>query len=310
MTLTHDVLKRFVNDQSLPIQLLADPYFPYFINLYDRDFKTVEKYAALQRAVQKYGSEERFLQEYYSIRDRVITETKNLPEYRAFLECDMSGYAVEPPVLPDAHKTDVYKMVNDGQRFISIDMKKANFQVMRMFSENLVFGADTYEEYISRFTDMEYFRDSKYTRQVIFGNMNPKRQTAMQKFCMRKVFDLLVAEYGIRPEAFAVFTFDEIVLRRDRLDSGTADLLIAGAEEKIMTGLGIRVKVKPFTLRSVGGKDFYVNEVEDGTVEFKKAPSIFFAQIYKKYRNMELNDNDLMFYHEGFIAKFQEPLFP
>ena len=307
--MTSEVKKRFVKDESLPIQLLKEPYFSYYICLYNRDFDTVRKYGDLHRALERCGSEEKFLQEYYGIRDRVITRTKELPEYAEFLECDMSKYDIEAPVLPNAHKTDVYKMVNVDRRFISIDMKKANFQVMKMFSEKIVFGADTYEEYIGRFTDMDYFRNSKYTRQVIFGNMNPKRQTKMQKYCMRKVFDLLIAEYDISPEAFAVFTFDEIVLRRDMLDERTAAAVISGAGKKIMDGLGIAVRVKPFTLRSIGGRDFYANEVEDGTVEFKKAPSIFFAQIYKKYYGMELCDNDLMFYHEGYMAKFQEPLF-
>ena len=307
--MTKELLRRFVKDASLPIQLLKEPYFSYYIDLYDRDFGTVKKYGDLCRAVEKCGSEDTFLQKYYDIRDEIINRTKEIPEYRDFLECDMSRYDIDVPALPNAHKADVYKMVNVDQRFISIDMKKANFQVLRMFSKNIVFGADTYEEYIGKFTDMDYFRTSKYTRQVIFGNMNPKRQTKMQKYCMRKIFDLLIAEYGIPLEAFAVFTFDEIVLRRDLLVEDTAARLIREAEERILQELGINVRVKPFTLRSIGGKDFFVNELENGTAEFKKVPSIFFAQVYKKYRGLELCDSDLMFYHEGYMAKFQETIF-
>ena len=307
--MTKELLRRFVKDASLPIQLLKEPYFSYYIDLYDRDFGTVKKYDDLCRAVEKCGSEDRFLQKYYDIRDEIINRTKEIPEYRDFLERDMSRYDIDAPILPNAHKTDVYKMINVDQRFVSIDMKKANFQVLRMFSKNIVFGADTYEEYIGKFTDMDYFKTSKYTRQVIFGNMNPKRQTKMQKYCMRKIFDLLIAEYGIPLEAFAVFTFDEIVLRRDLLVEDTAARLIREAEERILQELGINVRVKPFTLRSIGGKDFFVNELENGTAEFKKVPSIFFAQVYKKYRGLELCDSDLMFYHEGYMAKFQETIF-
>ena len=43
--------------------------------------------------------------------------------------------------------------------------------------------------------------------------------------------------------------------------------VIREAEEKILQELGINVRVKPFTLRSIGGKDFFVNELEDGTAE-------------------------------------------
>ena len=307
--MTSEMLKRFVKDESLPIQLLKEPYFSYFINLYDKDFNTVKKYSDLCDAIRAFGSEDRFLQEYHDVRDKVIISTKALPSYAEYTKYDMSRFDIDVPVLPNAHKTDVYKMTNVGQRFISIDMRKANFQVMKLFFPGIVRNADTYEDFVRMFTDMEYFITSKYTRQVVFGNMIPERQTKMQKYCMKQIFNLLVREYQIPVEAFAVFTFDEIVLRRDVIDESTVQRLIEGAEKKILAELHISVRVKPFTLRSVGGKEFYVNELENGGVEFKKAPSIFFPQIYKKYYGMELNDNDLMFYHERFMAKFQETIF-
>ena len=117
--MTSEVKKRFVKDESLPIQLLKEPYFSYYICLYNRDFDTVRKYGDLHRALERCGSEEKFLQEYYSIRDKVITCTKELPEYAEFLECDMSKYDIEAPVLPNAHKTDVYKMVNVDRRGVA-----------------------------------------------------------------------------------------------------------------------------------------------------------------------------------------------
>jgi hypothetical protein len=41
----------------------------------------------------------------------------------------------------------------------------------------------------------------------------------------------------------------------------------------------------------------------------KKVPSIYFAQAYKKYRGLEINENDLLFFYEGNLAKFLKPLF-
>lgn len=305
----NETKRRFIKDMNLPIQVVQEPYFSYYMTLYDRDLGTMEKYRMLQDAVEKCGSEEAFLQEYYNVRDRVISETKEVPAYHDFLEADMSVYSFEAPKLPDAHKTDVYKPQNVGQKFVSLDMKQANYQVLRMFSKDIVFGTDTYEECISRYTELEYMRNSKYLRQVIFGNMNPKRQTTIQKYCMKQVFDLLVQEYGIPLEAFAVFTFDEIVLRHGRLDQETAERVEGKAEEKILEKLGIRVAVKPFTLKDIGGKDFYVNEMDNGTVKFKKVPSIYFPQVYKEYRSIPLEEKDFVFFHEGFLARFMEPVF-
>ena len=36
--------KRFIKDYNLPIQLVQNPYFSYYINLIDKDYNTIEKY--------------------------------------------------------------------------------------------------------------------------------------------------------------------------------------------------------------------------------------------------------------------------
>jgi len=36
--------KRFIKDYNLPIQVVQNPYFSYYINLINQDCNTVEKY--------------------------------------------------------------------------------------------------------------------------------------------------------------------------------------------------------------------------------------------------------------------------
>jgi hypothetical protein len=59
----------------------------------------------------------------------------------------------------------------------------------------------------------------------------------------------------------------------------------------------------------IGEKDYFVKELNTGEVKFKAIPAAYYPQIYKKYKGLPLNDNDLLFYFEKRLAKFVNPLF-
>ena len=61
--------------------------------------------------------------------------------------------------------SDIYKPTNDGKRFISIDMKKANFHSLKAFAPDIFDNADTWEDFMRKFTDDEHIIGSKYVRQ-------------------------------------------------------------------------------------------------------------------------------------------------
>lgn len=297
------VLQRFVKDCDIPITVLEEPYFSYFLKLYDKDYGSLEKFRMLEETIKKAGSENAFLAEYVKAKDAAITQTEALPEYAAFLQEDMNRYAVETPRIPNLAGRDVYVLPNDSRRFISIDMRKANFQVLKKYDRNIVFGADTYEDYIRMFTDMPYMVSSKYTRQVIFGNMCPKRQVTMQRYYMRRLFDYLRDEKGVPDSAFAVFTNDEIVLRSN-VPGGPGGHDMRALEKDIKKDLDLDVSAKSFTLRSIGGKPYFVKEHDDGTRDFKNIPKDVFAQVYKKYYGMEILPQDMVFSYNGKLAAF------
>lgn len=295
----NDTLARFVKDQKLPINIFCEPYFSYFIELYDKDYHSKEAYQMLQDTVAQFQSENAFLNEYYRIRDAVISSMKEKPEYQEFLSADCKNYAFKDPGLSTAYKNDIYKEPCVGKYFISIDLKAANFQMFRKFNPALIQNAKTYDEFISNFTDMEYFKRSKYTRQVIFGNLNPKRQTTMEKYYTYQILKWLLEDINLPESRIAVFTHDEIVL--------TAEGFISDNERercktKIKEILDLDVSVESFRLVAV--EEAFVKEKSDGTVAFKNAPGVRFPQIYKAYYNMPLNENDKVFFYEGRLAKF------
>ena len=40
----------------------------------------------------------------------------------------------------------------------------------------------SYEDWVKKFTDLEYIIESKYTRQVVFGKLNPSRQIKVENY--------------------------------------------------------------------------------------------------------------------------------
>lgn len=170
---SHSVLKRFVKDYSLPIQLFQQPYFDYFIDLYDKQFDTKNKYKLLCGTINICGNEQNFMEQYYKIKDKILEVMKNNPIFTEFNNSKLEEYNIPHNSYG---KDNVFNEGNVGKYFISIDLKKANFQAMKYYNKDLVLGFNTYEEFMHNFTNLEYMIKSKYTRQVIFGNLNPKKQ--------------------------------------------------------------------------------------------------------------------------------------
>jgi len=48
--------------------------------------------------------------------------------------------------------------------------------------------------------------------------------------------------------------------------------------------------------------------IPNGKTEFKAVNIYHMPQVYKHYFHLPLHEYDLMFYHEGSIAKYIEPL--
>lgn len=295
-----EALKRFVKDQKIPINVLSEPYFSYFLKLYEPHFGTQTAYKKFKRAVDMAGGEDKFLDAYYETRDRVIQAIKETDAYTNFMEADMKKYAVTGLDFKNVKKTDVYSSDNDGKYFVSVDICKANFQVMKLFDKSLVGNCDEYDDFIRQFTDSDYIRESKYTRQVIFGNMNPKRQITMERYYMANVLKFLLDEGLFDSKDVRVFNNDEIVFEFDGLMSEAA---ATGIAQAIKEELDLDVHVSPFLLRFLGD-DCFVKEYGDKTFTFKNVPSTIFAQVYKNYLGLPIHAWDKVFVYEGKLAQF------
>lgn len=304
--------QRFSKDFNLPINIFDEKYFNYYSRLYD--FFPTEMWEYVNKRIDEdfEGNVENWLNYCADFRDRAIIETMATDEYKAFNSMDMSQWEVNPDV-PKIGEHSVYTEENDGRYFISIDLKKANFQALKKAG---VLKDDTYEDFVERFGGDEYIKNSKYLRQVIFGKMNPGRTIKVEKYIMGEIY--LAVHLTIEGMGYEFFSLnsDELVFRGKKDTWKTLDKdLCEKFEKAIRNMLGIDARVEHYRIDDLnivnynGNKvDAYVRTVNGGGATLKKASTTFFPQIYKMWKGKPIWDEDLVFFFEDQLAKFEHEL--
>lgn len=310
--MNNSIKKRFVNDYNLPIQVFDDKYFFYYLDLYEKTHKALTKWNNLVDMINNKfdGNDDNWLSYYSEVRDNIITSILNNPAYIKFSQEDnMSQYQFKNDSFKDVN---IYTENFLNHTLLSIDLKKANFQALKFHNSEIIFNANTYEELIEKFSDCEYIKESKYTRQVIFGKLNPRRQITIERYIMNLIYnsncDLM--NYLKDKAELVSFKNDEIIF-----DITNCDLIDLNGYTNITKIENFDIKIELFILNRMRFKTHTGSDIniwkkvfDDGSEELKSAPITYYAQIYKKWMNIPIIDDDLVFFHENQLAKFIYPL--
>ena len=308
--------QRFVKDYNLPINIFDDNLFEYYIHLYDffpylRYKETIEK---IENAYD--GCVEKWLEYCASVRDNAINGVMETEEYKNFNSMDLSKYNF----TPICGERSCYTEETNGKRFLSIDLKKANFQALKYVG---VVSDATYEQFIHRFGGDDYIANSKYLRQVIFGKMNPSRQIKIEKYLMFKVYEAIkgiTEDYGL-----TIFSMnsDELIFEipKEFYDNGLIDYensreLANNIYDLVGENIGAEIKVEYIEVRSlpiVSANGTKIDAYERTNLftnqkTLKKASTTFYPQIYKLWNEMPIEDYDMVFYIENQLATFNQKL--
>lgn len=301
MELTNSLKKRFSSDLKLPINIFSEPYFEYFMDLYNPNFQTKEKMNTFIKLLDKLNNQEEFFQKSESISSSIkslISSTKTYAKLNAF---DMNK---DFPLEEQIKQQNIYIMPNVGKKLISVDLEKANFNVLKMIGLDEEIKVNSYNDLLSKFTEEEYYFISKKIRQVIFGDLNPSRQQRLQKFVINNLCKKLTTNGCELSSASS----DEIIIKNEDMTAKDIKEILKDVPEEFKF-----FRIEEFSFKKIDeGNDFFVKTTltENGLkTEFKNVPGHVFAQVYKKYLGQEINDYDLLFYHEGFLAQFKEKLF-
>ena len=298
--------ERFCKDHNIPIRIFEEPYFSERLQLFAKlKPAIIADYEEFSEELKKYANPQEYFEEYKKIQDEAISFIKSTPEFQSFNEADMNFFAKQiPQNLP---AKNIYHASNSGKTFISIDMKHANFNALKQyckaeFHNNRIFGgAETWEKFIGKFTDSKHIAKSKYIRQIILGNCNPKRQQTYEKYLMSRLYENIQKQFS---EAFykdrlAFFSNDEIVF--DVTDAESKEL-ISHRLENLIDNLEIPFKVQLFELQKIQRTDGFIKKSED-SIEPKCIDATLYPVILRKIFGETIQENDKVFLFNGLKAK-------
>lgn len=325
-----ELAKRFVSDFKLPISVVYPQHvFMHQLELYEDEYDSETWWNALWTMIDDAydGSASKFLKDYYDVRDKIITDTMENPAYKAFTQMDMKQYAFERPKVS---KNNVYNGENIGKKFLSVDLSKANFQALRYVNPDIVLGAETYKDFISKFTNLDYVAMSKYSRQVIFGKLNVDRQITVEKYLINKIYELLKSDqidltYGARDLLYGMtlvsMSNDELIFDVSNInDDVRIDSVMYSIEDIVKRELNLDVHTEYYTLKgwqltSPTNKqvcqtffekiDLLHYDVENRG-KLVCVPLPFHNIIYKLHHKQDLVYDDQYFIYEKMLCRFTD----
>ena len=319
MLYNRELAKRFISDYKLPIPLINEKYFFYHLGLYQEDYNSLEYYFELLDMIgKKYGGNcNKFLEDYYNVRDKIITTIVESEAFQKFNTMDMNVFTIKD--RPNITSNNIYNNDNIGKFFISIDLKKANFQTLRNIDKDIVFGADTYEEFIGKFTDLDYIKESKYARQVIFGKCNPKRHITAEKYFIIQIYKKVIEQFPYLSDKCVSLSNDEMIFKVDflRYNDKLTCFSLKKDIQTIAKEIGFDVHVEFFHLKGYNlvfkesrsiRKTFFMKDYfcTDGKFKMIGVPLQYHSIAYKLYKGKELSEIDYHFDYEGMEARFCE----
>ena len=311
MEISNKLKERFCKDCNIPLRLYQEPYFTSRIILYNKFYDTLDKWNIFVEELKKYNNEQEYFEEYNKVKDAAILSIKESEAYQKFNVEDMNKFSVIHKNLPGK---DIFKPSNDGKVFVSIDMRKANFSSLKYYgdciSKSMFKNVSMWEEFISYFTTNKHIMNSKYIRQVILGNCNPKRHITYEKYIMDQVLTSM-KEYRME-DMIVFFSNDEIVYDLTGMCETNKLYKLYYVkeliEQKLEEEFAIPFKVELFSLHKIHGTDGYVKRIynhgNEYTYDFKCLDNYMLPFVLRYFLKEDIKKSDRMFYQNGLLAEF------
>jgi hypothetical protein len=232
-----------------------------------------------------------------SIREWILAQA----EFVEFQNTDI------PTDLKSPYKAiaNLYNAGNASKKFISVDVNKANFTIIRKFYPNLFKGLERWEDFVKTFDPKELYtiRESKFLREKLFGDLRACRLTTR---LAENLMKQTLQDEGIPPSEIILLSGDEFVVPY-------TPELYTQLYDKYHNAT---FKVLAFTLVKLPVYGYFVKEyftTDGGEVvgrEFKCVPAQFLLECIKKYEGRPVALLDRQFTSDnGRVAIFKNELF-
>ncbi|MFA5067458.1 MAG: hypothetical protein WC466_05400 [Candidatus Izemoplasmatales bacterium] len=187
------------------INIPVESYFDYYIKVLSESFEykniynLVERFSEFEMWVEANGYQNvaHYKMEYAF--KELINYISSTNAYKGVLDFDYSKIGF--------FKKDNWKLYQNNF-FLSVDIASANFQSLKLFDkENQM--KSSWAELLNHLSVYPLVAESKSFRQLVFGNLNPKRIQKIQHYQILKIFETL--EDLISTDEIVVVSEDEIV---------------------------------------------------------------------------------------------------
>lgn len=313
--------KRFCKDENISINVFREPYFTDRLELFGclENYKKYIDMLTKRFHITTDNNPQDYLECYGKIKDDIIDYIKASATYNSLQNEDMQKFAKKT----NYPNTELYKEYNVGHKFISIDIRKANFTALVHYgktSGNEFYKNYNYDEFIRQFTDIEHIINSKYIRQVVFGNCNPKRQINYEMHMTEALLDRLLKENLIKEDIIKNLKNDEIILDADHLSNSMINDILKHTHKVA----DFPVAIEFFKLGKIIGSQAYIKDIyasikgpvdenenfdtiwENTGKELKCVNPDEAPFIYRTLLGDKITDNDMVFSHDNKLAKFLE----
>lgn len=312
------MVRRFQRDYKIPITIYRSDLFLERCEMYSQFKPRIQNALSdLFDMMEKLTSVQEFFEKYNIIKDSIISSIKESDGYKSFNEEEMNQFQVVSEIrdlqLPSK---DIFKPSNVGKLFLSFDMVKGNFSSLQHYDRKIFNNKDLWEEFVVDFTpsSMKYYiTNSKYLREVVLGNCNPKRHITYEKYLMSLILKDILQDLPYVFQKVEFFSNDEVVFRLDNMEM--VSMLYPYFDHN---SLDIPFRMEVFKLRSLGDNVGYVKEdLEDkeayqhfpfSKFEFKGVNNFCMPFVLRRMLGENVTDNDRLFIHpnEGLLSKFIE----
>lgn len=222
---------------------------------YASQFSRLDRWKDLDRLISLYEQAEEEIGDLFEYRMAKIDEIVAFIEgTRAYQDlCDEN-------LLPDYPTTKGFEY-QEGKVYMSIDLKKANWQSLKWHDPSFMNElGDTYEDMLRKFGLPEVFLGSKHFRQYIFGNLNPKKQMKMQRVILEHVISSL-GEAGLKPVMVkhdeALYEVSPVQWASILEQRGGEVCLVPGTVKRVGSFPEIDVAARIFSVKKV--EDYRIN---------------------------------------------------
>lgn len=301
---------RFIEDFQLPMTVVEDPYFDERIHMLEEECGAATKYLTLMQTIRDFfnGNPQAYLEHRHAVKDKILNHILQSEGYKAML-ADKSPLDDYKPIVASR---ELYTEDQDGGLFISYDMIKANFQALRYIDPSIVLDCGTWEEFVSRFTDIELLSSAKQVRQEVLGKLNGKRLSAIEKRFSNEFAKVLMERLGDKFTLFSIKT-DEIIIKFNGTEKEFDKVKVENEEFN-----GFKFRANKFKLhlrefrRASSEKLIKIYQKEDFLDAHKRTlkclPATYYPQVYKLLNGMKISDSDRVFNFDHELCQFKYTL--